>query len=70
MDLDVPLLLSVVGGLGKVEEIIDADTGLQTSVYIRDDDCLGKQREPQLAHCANRYVFSASTLPGMARLHA
>ena len=36
MELDVPLLLSVVGGLGSHEEQPD-----KSKVYIRDEDCTG-----------------------------
>jgi hypothetical protein len=39
MELDIPLLLSVTGGLGAFEQQPDGSTA-----FVRDDDCLGAQR--------------------------
>ncbi len=36
MNLDIPLLLSIVGGLGKSETQPEGH-----DLYIRDDDCIG-----------------------------
>ncbi len=38
MDLDIPLLLSVTGGLGRQEEQPDG-----SAAFVQDDDCLGAQ---------------------------
>ena len=38
MDMDGNLLLSVLGGLGRVEV---SDDGLET--YVKDDDCVGRR---------------------------
>jgi hypothetical protein len=38
MELDVPLLLSVTGGLGAFEQQPDG-----SKAFVRDDDCIGAQ---------------------------
>ena len=53
MELDIPLLLSVTGGLGAFEQQPDGSTA-----FVRDDDCLGAHR-PSAALAA---VTAACTL--------
>jgi len=46
--MDGNLLLSVLGGLGRVE---NSDDGIES--YVKDDDCVGKQHDDDLQSCCS-----------------